>query len=175
MKLPDGTILMHFSQPYDPAKAHQYYLRTRKLKGRKKGSTYTVRGRGGNTQTLSGKELAEQKANSAQRVAHIKQRLHQLTSELNKRMAEARERERKEKKGPTTAEKSKAAREAKKYRDKNKQKLKNKGKSGGGSKKASSSRKDSVDDLKQKVDRVRDILKNAVERQRRLSSATKNG
>lgn len=37
MKLPDGTVLMHGSQPYDPKKAREYYLRTRKLKGRKKG------------------------------------------------------------------------------------------------------------------------------------------
>lgn len=37
MKLPDGTILMHGKRPYDPAKARAYYLRTRQLKGRKKG------------------------------------------------------------------------------------------------------------------------------------------
>lgn len=35
MELPDGTVLMHGSRPYDPAKAREYYLRTRKLKGRK--------------------------------------------------------------------------------------------------------------------------------------------
>lgn len=35
MELPDGTILMHGSRPYDPAKAREYYLRTRKLKGRR--------------------------------------------------------------------------------------------------------------------------------------------
>lgn len=37
MKLPDGTVLMHGKRPYDPAKARAYYLRTRQLKGRKKG------------------------------------------------------------------------------------------------------------------------------------------
>lgn len=36
MQLPDGTTLMHGKQPYDPAKARAYYLRTRHLKGRKK-------------------------------------------------------------------------------------------------------------------------------------------
>jgi hypothetical protein len=36
MKLPDGTVLMHAKRPYDPVKAREYYLRTRKLKGRKK-------------------------------------------------------------------------------------------------------------------------------------------
>lgn len=37
MELPDGTPLMHGTRPYDPKKAHEYYMRTRKLKGRKKG------------------------------------------------------------------------------------------------------------------------------------------
>lgn len=37
MELPDGTTLMHGPRAYDPKKAHEYYLRTRKLKGRKKG------------------------------------------------------------------------------------------------------------------------------------------
>lgn len=40
MRLLDGTILMdgdlEHRAPYDPAKARAYYLRTRKLKGRKK-------------------------------------------------------------------------------------------------------------------------------------------
>lgn len=37
MQLPDGSTLMHGTTPYDPKKAHAYYLRTRQLKGRKKG------------------------------------------------------------------------------------------------------------------------------------------
>lgn len=37
MELPNGEILMHAGRPYDPKKAHEYYLRTRKLKGREKG------------------------------------------------------------------------------------------------------------------------------------------
>lgn len=36
MLLPDGTVLMHGEAPYDPKKAHEYYIRTRHLKGRKK-------------------------------------------------------------------------------------------------------------------------------------------
>lgn len=177
MKLPDGTVLMHGARPYDPQKAREYYLRTRKLKGRKKGrgDTYTIKTRTGGTRTVNAKELAEQKANTAQRIAAIKVRLNDLTRELNDRMAKARKAEREQKKKPTKAEKSKAAREAKKYRDKNKQKLKNKSKSGGGSSKSSGSKTESVDDLKRKVNKVRDILKSAVARQRALSSATKNG
>lgn len=43
MLLPDGTILTHtdadgMTHAYDPKKAHEYYMRTRKLKGRKKGA-----------------------------------------------------------------------------------------------------------------------------------------
>lgn len=37
MHLPDGSTLMHGPRAYDPKKAHEYYLRVRKLKGRKKG------------------------------------------------------------------------------------------------------------------------------------------
>lgn len=37
MELPNGEVIMHAGRPYDPKKAHEYYLRTRKLKGRKKG------------------------------------------------------------------------------------------------------------------------------------------
>jgi len=179
MKLPDGTTLMHGVKPYDPQKAHEYYLRTRKLKGRRKGrgDSYTVKTRSGGTRTVSAQELEKQQASAAQRVSEIKQRLTRLTQELRKRMADARARERDAKKGPTKSEKSKKAREAKKYREKNQQKLANKRRSGGGSKKSSSSssRTESVDDLKQKVEKVRGILKSAVENQRRLSSATKNG
>lgn len=37
MELPNGDVLVHAGKPYDPKKAHEYYLRTRELKGRKKG------------------------------------------------------------------------------------------------------------------------------------------
>lgn len=37
MERANGEVLMHAGRPYDPKKAHEYYLRTRNLKGRKKG------------------------------------------------------------------------------------------------------------------------------------------
>lgn len=192
MKLPDGTILMHGSAPYDPVKAHEYYIRTRKLKGRKRGqgqehpeasralgkkaSTFTVRLRNGKTATLNQKQLAEQKAYADQRVASIKKKLADLNRELKKRMAEARKAEAKKKRGPTAADKAEKARDAKKYREKNQQKLANKRKSGGGNKSSNSrSKSESVDDLKKRVSKVKGSLRAAVERQRSLSSATKNG
>ena len=49
MLLPDGTLLIDIdgdgmAHAYDPVKAHQYYMRTRELKGRKKGSGKAVGG-----------------------------------------------------------------------------------------------------------------------------------
>lgn len=41
MELPDGTILMHIQAPYDPVKAHEYYIRNRKLKGLQGGAKIT--------------------------------------------------------------------------------------------------------------------------------------
>src|SRR3954451_21631089 len=38
VRLPNGEVLMHANAPYDPKKAHDYYLRTRKLKGRRPGT-----------------------------------------------------------------------------------------------------------------------------------------
>jgi hypothetical protein len=43
MRLPDGSILMHDAvHAYDPIKAHEYYIRNRKLKGRKKGGQAAI-------------------------------------------------------------------------------------------------------------------------------------
>lgn len=193
MKLPDGTILMHAKEPYDPAKAHEYYLRTRKLKGRKAGikevvgkkqtmgrklgapQTYTVTV-GGKTAQLTAKQLKEQKAYAAQRVVAIKKKLAKLNAELKKRVAEAKKAERDAKKPDTAAEKSQKARDAKKYRDKNQQKLASKGKRVASENKTSSdSKPDSVAELKKTIVGVNKSLKAAVERQRVLTSATKNG
>jgi hypothetical protein len=57
MRLPDGTILMHGKQPYDALKAHQYYLRTRHLKGRKKSDSYTIITSDGKTVQISAEKL----------------------------------------------------------------------------------------------------------------------
>lgn len=191
MRLPDGTILMHGSVPYDPVKAHEYYMRTRKLKGRKKGTTavpmqwtsrasrpasFTVKTARGTTVKLTGKELNEQRAYLAKRVNEIKKNLVKLNSELKKAMAEAKAKkakaEAKAKRGPTASEKSKAARESKKYRESHKQVLKGK------AEKASTTRreeKDPVAELEAKISRVKGALQAAVAKQRSLMAATKNG
>jgi hypothetical protein len=197
MKLPDGTILMHARAPYDPVKAHQYYLRTRELKGRRKGKpelaaprqrglgrpsltkkaeTFTVKLDGGKTAKLTGQQLTEQKVYAAKRIADIKGKLAELNTLLKKRMAEARQAEAKAKKGPTAADKAESARESKKYREKHQQELSTKGKAD----RAKEPNKpkpttDTVEGVKQQIAQIQGSLKAAVERQRSLSSATKNG
>jgi hypothetical protein len=190
MDLPDGSILMHGSTPYDPKKAHEYYLRTRMLKGRQRGGQpqqpthsvskraagFTVKGRDGKTVTVSEKELNEAKAYAAKRVADIKGRLNELNQELKKKLAVAKAADAKEKRGPTVADKRKSAKESKQYRDKHKQQLKNKRKHD--AKKSSSSHKKSghsVKSLEAQIAKVHGALRVAVERQRALTSATKNG
>ena len=178
MKLPDGTILMHGQAPYDPQKAHDYYIRTRQLKGRRKGqTTVTVKGRHGGTVQLTKQQLVEQQAYAAKRVGEIKQKLSDLRHELEKRMAEARKADAKAKRGPTAADKREAAKQSKQYRDKHKQQLTNKRKRAAADKPAADHKPKttSVEELKAKISEVESRLKAAVERQRSLSSATKNG
>lgn len=181
MRLPDGTTLMHAGQPYDPAKAHDYYLRTRKLKGRKKGATSPTGGKAA-PGAVGGKpvrkkksdpaEIAKLKAHTAARVAVLKKKLHELQTELKKRMAEAEKSAKKADKKPTAADKHAQARDAKKYRDKHKQELKTKAKaasSGGGSSKSKAKgQQEGIDNLKKTIDDVRTKLTAAVARQRAL-------
>lgn len=177
MRLPDGTILMHGRTPYDPVKAHEYYIRTRQLKGRKKGSpTFSVRKPGGKTVTLTARELTEQRAYAAKRINDIKLRLAELTSKLSVALREARDKkaksEREAKKPPTAAEKSKAARESKKYRAKNQQKIANKRKSAARTEKSKEA--DPVEALQTKIGEIKKRLSAAVTIQRALTGATRN-
>lgn len=175
MRLPDGTILMHGRAPYDPVKAHEYYIRTRQLKGRKKGSpTFLVRKPSGKTVTLTARELTEQRAYAAKRVNDIKLRLAELSSKLREALGEARDKkaksEREAKKPPTAAEKSEAAREAKKYRTKNRQKLANERKAAA----RKSEKADPVKELQTKIGEIKKRLSAAVAIQRALTGAIRN-
>jgi hypothetical protein len=169
---------MHEGRPYDPVKAHEYYERTKQLKGRKKGSASTI----GGASKPRAADNQEKKVAAAEQVARLRSKLAQLQAELKKRMAEARKADAKAKKPATAAEKSEAARDAKKYRDKNKQKIKTEAKkanakearksggSGGGTAKGGSSKAsgNSVEDLKQTIQQVQTSLRAAVARQRAL-------
>lgn len=197
MRLPDGTILMHVRTPYDPVKAHEYYLRTRQLKGRKLGQeriptrrspltgdttlqTYSVVLPDGQRIVLTKKQLDEQKAYAAQRVRQIKENLKELGTKLREAMAEAKAKkakaEREAAKPKTAAEKSEAARESEKYREKHKTELSTKAKRRTKSEsKSESDNTDPVAELETKVSQIKDSLKAAVANQRSLTTATKNG
>lgn len=191
MKLPDGTTLMHGRIAYDPVKAHEYYIRTRQLKGRNKGRknpligdssspTYTVTLPSGETAVLTKQQLVEQKAYIAQRVSETKAKLSELNSTLRKAMSEAKrkkaESDRKAAAPPTAAEKSKASREAKKYRDKHKTSIATKSKISESKKvdKPNSANTDPVAELETKVAQIKDTLRTVVARQKALVAATQN-
>lgn len=190
MRLPDGSILMHrMTDAYDPAKAHAYYLRTRKLKGRRKGraeqlsttgakkvgsssTTYTVKLNSGQAIKLTGKQLVEQQVYAAKRINNIKKSLAELGTRLKMMMAETR---REIKKSPTVADKSKAARESKQYRDKHKQEISTKRKTKATKESTESERKeDAIVELEKKINEVKGRLTAAVAKQRSLAAAIKN-
>jgi hypothetical protein len=145
MKTPteyDVEKLMHV---YDPAKAHEYYMRVRQLKGRKKGSKDPFKPptgkprRKGDHKTAKAKqrkELAaaiqtlEAKLSKLEKL--IQKKKHAEASENRKGKAK-KERSAKAKDKPkSAAEKAAVNRENEKYRKKNQQKLKTKSKSGSG-------------------------------------------
>lgn len=180
MDRPNSVPLMHVKAPYDPVKAHAYYLRIRELKGRGKGSQgFTVRSNGKETR-LSQQQLVEQQAYAAKRVNDIKKRLADLTSQLRKAMSEARRKKAKSdheaSKPKTAAEKSKAARESKKYQKKHQGELATKKKQADAkkSKSKSKTKADPVAELEAKIEKVKGSLRAAVAIQRSLASATKN-
>lgn len=188
MQLPDGTVLMHADAPYDPVKAHQYYLLRRKLHPRDAAKidklssarsgvhTFTVKTHDGKTVKLTAAQLTEQRVYANARVAHIKAKLTSLKAELHKRMAEAKRREANAKKPPTAAEKSKAARDAKQYRQKHQQQLATKAKQASTNKPAAPGKKtETVASLKEEITKTRDSLKAAVAKQRELATAKENG
>jgi hypothetical protein len=180
MLLPDGSVLMHGSTPYDPAKAHEYYLRYRKLHPRAPGSkaptgTFAVRD-GTKLDRMSGAQLEEQKVYAAERVAAIKKRLTDLNTELKAKIKAAAESERKAKEKPTAHDKLKAAQAAKDYRAKHKTAIAAKAKAKAATSPSPPKKKtETVDSLKKEIITAKSDLKAAVAKQRNLAAATKNG
>lgn len=174
MELPDGTILMHGKAPYDPAKAHEYYIRTRQLKGRKKGTSYTVKTGGGGTVRLSEQQLKEQSAYAAKRVGEIKSRLSELSAKLQEMKATAH---RKKDRKPTAADRSQTKRDARKYREKHRSELASKARRSTSKTHASKShtKQSGIVELEHKIVKIRNNLRAAVAKQRALAAATRNG
>jgi hypothetical protein len=147
MKTPTEFQLAHmFNTLYDPQKAHEYYLRTRKLKGRKKGAapppvtSQTKQGHPPHRKPkgqLSPRE--QQKVALKQSIQGLEIKLHNLEALIKKKeatlandqqLAKSKANQNAKSKGSkpqTAAEKAKAA---KQYRDAHKQQLKNKAKQG---------------------------------------------
>lgn len=161
--------LFHYAVGYDPVKAKEYYERTKKLKGRQRGSSEDPR-------TGKTREEIAKDARTRQR-KELTELVNRLTKKLDRLEALIKERESKEKsedrkgkakkeraakeaaKPDSAAEKAEKAREAEKYRDKNQQKLKGKddGKSGGGSSKKGDKKsgKKSVSELRSMATKVK--------------------
>lgn len=168
---------LHHKVLYDPAKAHEYYLRTRQLKGRRKGSSnYTVNLGGGKKVQLTAQQLTEQRAYATKRISEIKTRLDELKNELRKMMGEAKKKDaqakRKAGKPQTAAEKAKAAKESKQFRQKHHQKLATQKKTAA-KKQPAKKHKTAVAELEHKINEVKGRLTAAVARQRALASATR--
>jgi hypothetical protein len=167
---------MHSDVPYDPAKAHEYYLRTRHLKGRHGGGSYTVKVGGNKTVRLSAQQLTEQKAYAAHRVGVLKKNLSDLNAILREKIHAAQAAA----KPPTLAEKAKAARAAEAYRKSHKQVIKNKAAKAASKAPAASAsthktKQDTVASVKADIVKTKANLKAAVAKQRELATAKKNG
>jgi hypothetical protein len=180
MRLPNGEVLMHGSQPYDPVKAHEYYEKHKKLKGRdKKVGELPAKGAPGGlgkpaTATKKADPAAKAAARQAavERVNSIKAKLTELNGRLKRALAKAESGGKKS--GHTTAaEKSEAARDSKKYRDTHKQELKNKARRSSDDKKSSRKPSDDndavVESLKAQISEVKGRLTAAVEKLRSLN------
>lgn len=100
MRLPDGTVLMHgdleHRQPYDARKAHEYYLRTRKLKGRDKGKgdvltpvkPGTSTGGIGKPAVKHKPQLSPQQKHNKEFIQITAKRLKELNARLEKKVAD---------------------------------------------------------------------------------------
>lgn len=175
MKLPNGEVLMDTDENglrhvYDPAKAHEYYMKVRKLKGRKKGSAPPpAKGRTASpppakgrvpAKAVSGPARARKKQEIQVRIQGLEKKLRDLEALIRKKEAAAKKSAKEAAKPDTAAEKSEKARDAKKYRDKNQQKVKAAAKkaaakSGGGSDTKKASADKSVTELKSLATKVK--------------------
>lgn len=109
---------------YDPVKAHEYYERTKKLKGRKKSSQQV-------TSKAAKKPVVDPKRQKAMaRISRLRDKLNRLNkalsateAELSSRRQAARDEKKKNSDGKTTAKERQASQD---YRDKHQQEIKNK-------------------------------------------------
>lgn len=147
---------------YDPQKAHDYYERTKELKGRQKGSGAPAHARQSHAQVAS----------AQQKVAQIEAKLNHLRELLRAKVADEKKSSTASDK-PTQADRTKAAKDSKHYRDTHKQQIKNlqKGKKSGGDSSTSSPKTAadmSASELRSAISRTVVQLKQAINNAQRL-------
>jgi len=92
MTVPDDSSLLHARAPYDPAKAREYYLRTRKLKGRRRARVVAPKAVGRpHAVPVHTKKRTSANELQAQREA-LERRLDQLRDILAQKVKEAKRR-----------------------------------------------------------------------------------
>lgn len=169
--LPKDSYLVHGSpDDYSPAKAHEYYMRTRKLHPKTKGVARQPVGRdkivkktvGRHKVAKANPQLTVQKAYASKRVSELTTKLAELTAELQKRLERASKP--KAKRTRTSADKQKATQQSKKYRTTHKQQIANKRKETATTSDRFSSL--STDEIKREIVNIKGKLKAAVAAQR---------
>lgn len=168
---------------YDPVKAHEYYERTKELKGRASGGRSNVSivqpkksssngSKGPNKPSKSETEARDKAMARVNRlegkVQLLEQSLSKALATLSKKRIEAAREEKKNSDGKTTAKERQSSKE---YREKNREKIndktaeKRKSKSGGSSRSSGSSSKKesgmSVADLESRISKIRSTLRDA--------------
>lgn len=172
--------LMHGAHPYNPAKydpnkAHEYYLRTRDLKGRRKGEADRPSGPGRGGAKAKAETKHQISPTAQKKVAQLTARLHQLQARLRELLANKRKSSPSKKDDhKTAADKSKDARDSKKYREKHKAEIEQKAKKaaakksgGGGGSHGSSIGSMTEDQVRAAITKVRADLQAAVAAARR--------
>lgn len=170
--------LMHGAHPYDkskydPVKAHEYYMRTRELKGRRKGRADTNRSGSSLGKSKPAASSSSVSPSAQKQIDSLKSRLAELQARLREILANKRESSSSKDDKKTAAEKSKDARESKDYREKHKaeiaQKAKKAAKKSGGSSGGSSGGLSSMseDQVRAAITKVRANLQAAIANARR--------
>lgn len=144
--------------PYDPQKQHEYYERTKQLKGRKKGA--------GQPDHPKSRASAQQIQNAQQKVAEIRGKLDRLRALLREKTAASHKTAKPDEKNHAQKEADKKA--SREYYDKHKQAIKGDKKKGGGGGGPKTAADMSADELRTAIRNVATKLKAAIADAQRL-------
>lgn len=158
------VIAIHGNTPYDKVKAHEYYLRTRQLKGRKKAAPVAPKGRPVMAKMVSASEHQKIHKQTVARLARLTTKLHSLQNalkEAEQALQNKRQQAQKNSDGKTTAKERQAA---KQYRDTHKAQIKateKKASSSGGSSAPKSVSQMSESELTTRVTHIKHLIASA--------------